>query len=430
MVAIIHCDEEEAEFLRWRRSRPEDLERGWETTRSAAVWKGTHIALIVTEDKPQNPAIAYVGRVSVGRQHGTLERDLTVTQVHALEWPVPLDELAQALPSRVRALAYKAEPLPKRSGEILLDVLTGLRPELTLVLESLQQRKPPIVVRSAAARLLAFERDAIGVALQMADFDRSLLEEAQLPETLDGPLGSFLNYMPVDGAHEDELINHDAARFLDWMGEDTNHRGWRVYAKGKQRLFIGNVNRKPAEETLGVDLIYYHVQRQSFVLVQYKEITPDGNDWSYYPSTDRDLDSQLQRMHAVDEACRKSIKKPNDYRLSETPCWLKLCRANGYIPRTSELILGMYLPHDFFRQLRGEDIGWFGYKTVPRYLDNTAFTQLVCDGWIGSAGTGDDLVREQIDASQAWGRDLIFAVLLGESPFKGERIKQRLVRFF
>ncbi|KWW98643.1 hypothetical protein LI90_270 [Carbonactinospora thermoautotrophica] len=90
----------------------------------------------------------------------------------------------------------------------------------------------------------------------------------------------------------------------------------------------------------------------------------------------------------------------------------------------------MYLPHDFFRQLRGEDIGWFGYKTVPRYLDNTAFTQLVCDGWIGSAGTGDDLVREQIDASQAWGRDLIFAVLLGESPFKGERIKQRLVRFF
>jgi hypothetical protein len=67
----------------------------------------------------------------------------------------------------------------------------------------------------------------------------------------------------------------------------------------------------------------------------------------------------------------------------------------------------------------------FSYGTVPRYLDNTTFAQLVADGWIGSSGTGTGLIKEQIEASRAGQREPILAFASGDAP-KARRTRERL----
>ena len=41
---------------------------------------------------------------------------------------------------------------------------------------------------------------------------------------------------------------------------------------GRHQLRIGNVNSTPLERVLGVDLIYRHLDSDTFVLVQYKRM--------------------------------------------------------------------------------------------------------------------------------------------------------------
>jgi hypothetical protein len=47
---------------------------------------------------------------------------------------------------------------------------------------------------------------------------------------------------------------------------------------------------------------------------------------------------------------------------------------------------------------------------------HTTFAQLVADGWIGSSGTGTNLIKEQIEASRAGQREPILAFASGEVP--------------
>ena len=82
-------------------------------------------------------------------------------------------------------------------------------------------------------------------------------------------------------------------------------------------------------------------------------------------------------MRVVDEKCLATGQQEDDYRLTAAPCWVKLCRSGSTIPRTDELIRGMYLTRAYFERLkddpqtpcRGPKGGVaFSYATVPRYL--------------------------------------------------------------
>jgi hypothetical protein len=317
---------------------------------------------------------------------------------------------------------------------VILSVLFALRPYLTEVVDRLLQPEPPIEVRGPVGRLARQARDAFGLAMQMTGFSRDPLNRWEQPHDPDQQTGSFVSGLPEGRAHERDLIRHDAERFLDWLGVDLPQLAWRLYVKGDQQLCIADVDTEREEIALGIDLIYYQETRSSLTMVQYKAMERDGDDWSYRPSGDGRIAGQLDRMRAVDEKCLQSALPGDDYRLSAAPCWIKLCRSENVIPRTDELIRGMYLARAYFERLK-DDPGTpcrgergavrFSYGTVPRYLDNTTFAQLVADGWIGSSGTGTGLIKEQIEASRAGQREPILAFASGDAP-KARRTRERL----
>jgi hypothetical protein len=270
--------------------------------------------------------------------------------------------------------------------------------------------------------------------MQMTGLSRDPLENWGVPEDLSRQSSSFLNSLPPTRAQERDLLKWDQERFPGWFGVDSHDVQWRQYAKGDQRLLIYDADTKRDEIAMGVDLIYYHEDRRSFILVQYKAMEAEGRDWAYRPSDDKHITKQVERMRDLDEKCLATGQQGDDYRLVPAPCWVKLCRSGTTIPRTDELIRGMYLTRTYFERLkddpqtpcRGPKGGvTFTYATVPRYLDNTTFAQLVSDGWIGSTGTGTELIGEQVQASREGNQQPIVAVASGDTP-KGHRTKERM----
>jgi hypothetical protein len=102
-------------------------------------------------------------------------------------------------------------------------------------------------------------------------------------------------------------------------------------------------------------------------------------------------------MRAVDRlACRDRRPADDDYRLTPSPSWHKICDPPAFIPQAADMIPGVYLAREHFEQLRndprlkGPGGGTrFGYATIPSYLDNTMFTRLVKTGFIGTSGTSN-----------------------------------------
>ncbi|WP_189822665.1 hypothetical protein [Streptomyces finlayi] len=266
--------------------------------------------------------------------------------------------------------------------------------------------------------MAGFDPDQISGWTSSEDSNQSFIERLQ---HRDGP------------SHEDDMISHDAQRFRDWLGpEDWLHRAaFTAFSQDGQRLVIYNANRKAAEKTLGVDLIYFHEARDSFILVQYKRMTREGNsEWKYYPNGDENLKGQLERMRAIDDECGRLLKDSDDYRLNSKPSWLKLCHADSILMDAKTLTSGMYLAREYFDQLftRANSAGQvraFSRKTVERYLDNTEFTELVAGGWIGSSGYGSAGVKKQLEVSLDGGREIVFAEVTGNPPSKSQRLSSR-----
>ncbi|MGW2790577.1 hypothetical protein ACWC9H_11700 [Streptomyces sp. NPDC001251] len=433
MVAILRCTPDEEKFLAGFR-RPTQFEAGWESLGEREAWKSSHVVLVVTGQASRRSLVEYVGYARSGRRAGTFGKTIEVTQLHRIAPPVPVEALSDRVHPRHRYATGMSGTLSKRAGEELLDALTTCRADLAGVIARLQERTGGFRILNRVRELFVEERDATGLALQLGGFDRSIIGEARFPDE-DGATVPVLATLPGHPAHEDHLVFHDAQRFSDWVGSDAEHLAKRLFQKGDQKLFIANVNRLPAEDTLGIDLIYHHVNRDSFILVQYKKMQQVGagrSEWGYRPDTD--LDDQLERMGQVEEACTRLDLDPLlDYRLGPQPCWIKFCKAEQIAPRGDALIGGMYLAREHVEWLRqhpnlatgprGGEL--FGYHTVPRYFDNTTFTQLVQDGWIGTRGKASEIIRAQIEASLNGSRSLVFAALIGDEMTQAERTRER-----
>lgn len=126
-------------------------------------------------------------------------------------------------------------------------------------------------------------------------------------------------------------------------------------------------------------------------------------------------------MRKVDEAWGEEEGK--DLRLIRTPTFFKLCEARSSSPARTDLVPGMYLSRAQFelamtlKSARGKKGGIrVGYGTVPRYINNTHFTGLLRDGWIGSSDVGVSQVGEQSRMSLERDRSLVLAIKRDPSP--------------
>jgi hypothetical protein len=383
--------------------------------RSESGYARRNLALVSFEgDSIDGLAVLSRGRVVATATH--VVRLSSFSEITAVD----LDSLISEVPARMRRHVVPGLLSPK-TAQAVLDALQRLSPDSGDVLKRLTALIEPQSATSLPRRaqeVLALEKDAIGLALGIAGLDRRPLE-AWTPARRVAPfLEGLLEYQ----VGEDAAISHDSRIFGGWEHLGEGATGVVEFSDGRQRLTVVNVNRRPVERALGLDLVYYHHDYASFVLVQYKlmrdEASPGGGESRlfYRPSADGNLTDELSRMRKI-VSTPLSDGVPGTYRLHAGACYIKLCRPTTFAATSTELVKGLYIPLDYWdvlnasRDVVGPRGGIrLGYETVRRYLNNSLFIALVERAWVGSRGvtTSDiiNVVRKGADA----GRSVTLAV--------------------
>lgn len=264
---------------------------------------------------------------------------------------------------------------------------------------------------------LTEERDALGLALQLFDnrlSKRALRATAPILDSRVATDPPFLVAMQNSSLPEDVGIVHDAAAFDGWIPQDIPVLGGTKFKSGDRSLTVANVNRTRIENLLGVDLLYFQEQYRSFVFVQYKRMTQNGTGPASYRPTGKSYQREYQRMQEWDELTRVG-GSPSDlgsYRLINDAFFFKLYSNPQGPPPKDQLLKGMYFPLSYWNaliaspQIRGPKGGLvISYDNAGRYLNNTAFTHLVGNGWAGTSplkeGTINRVIAEALEGRRS-----------------------------
>lgn len=396
-----------------------ERDNSFSDTLSAPDW-GAKVAelflIALGEDK-----IHYAALARRGRRVATQKHQIRFSNFVQFEPAIPFSEIERQIrpilkQHFIRSASGMGSRVPPATWKDLLRVIKQLRPNSGPDLDQLERlrRLGRDLIQTPGFRVVAHERDAVNIALRMSGFDYKEILDWSPP---DHKLAPFLRGLSSAIAREDSMVNHDAQVFGDWRKISDYQVGAVVFEHGLERLTVINVNRHKLEETLGVDLIYYFHNYDSYVMVQYKRMTKQNGQLGYRP-TEASYRSELERMREFERSFRtgKSQTDLFGYRLHSGVFYFKLCPAEVLEPTSTEMIPGMYIPLDYWdilvssRNIVGPRGGkCITYDNVGRYFNNTFFVDLVKAGWIGSAVIENDVITKIIRAALDRKRSVILA---------------------
>jgi hypothetical protein len=171
-----------------------------------------------------------------------------------------------------------------------------------------------------------------------------------------------------------------------------------TFAHGDRRMEIVNVDASGVEARTGADLIYYHLNTQSFVLVQYKRLQRRSL------TVDDRLRGQLARMDAL-AGLNHQPSQPDDWRIGPDFGFVKLTDTMAHETPADRLIRGLYLPSSYVGMLLAQGSTRLGYDTVARYLSNKQFIEFAAHGLVGTIGVTveqlQEIVNDLVDAGDS-----------------------------
>lgn len=312
--------------------------------------------------------------------------------------------------------------LPIEIWNAVISIISRLRPSKSEVINRLLERIDSTENKylGRASEIVALERDAVGVSLDIFDSTRNTRKNTLGNWHPQSPiLPPFLVGVDEISLSEEQILAHDLNVFP--QGERYAHLYGTQFQLKDRILNIIYANRTSLERNVGVDLIYYNHSFEAYTLVQYKRLRSEGaradalNDFIYRVGYGRNFFGQISRMREFRESHPDEWKEPMtwlDYRLNGDGFFFKFCDSIALKPLSSELTKGMYLPREYVESLINSDVTngprggtVINYENVKRHLNTTDFTKLVRDGWIGTRGISNEslteLIKQELHAKRA-----------------------------
>lgn len=319
--------------------------------------------------------------------------------------------------------------IPQNEWQLIIDAIKRQRPELAKRLDdliALRERQSGLAGSDMRTLRLSEQRDAVGLALDIASLDRhTILRGAKLSniETATSVL-DLLDHLPL---YEQDLIRKDQAAFQSILGQKVQSGSFK--GAGGREVRVHVFDKKPLESVLGIDLLIFLADFESYLLLQYKSMEnkkdEKGSTWSYL------VDSQIrQQIDSMNDAVVAIAGLPpihpnamNQWRLSNEAFYFKFCETARPHDRDDSLVAGITLGHDHlkrfleFPEAQGDKGGHrVGYRNCLRYLNNTQFVELAREGWIGCDSRGLSIITEILRGGQYGGRAAMLAVIEGTAP--------------
>lgn len=434
---IVHFDEEQRrDFLqeeRWNQSFSDAL--------SVQDWKMRQLQVVLLSFT--GTTIDYICIATKGNRVATAKYRVEFSDLVNLD-SVSLKDVERLLSLNtkyhfLRSSSGRGGRIPRKTWGEILQALRELRPKISDEIDRLISLTAISKYRltGTAADILLQEREALGAALDIFSGSNQLRKEvfrawapkldevkdydekelvAQLIPSEEGA-SCFLSGISKRHIQEESAIQHD---LFNWENEKaTLHRmGVSAFKQGSRILEVVYANKNALETTLGVDLIYYNQEYQSFVLVQYKLMEKKSDIEGYFYRPDDQLNREIKRMNKFlkDHGDNKKISAHNEYRINSDGFLFKLVPNKGLQAASEKLISGMYLTREYMEFLLGSKgpKGKKGGKIIsftnsPRYLTNTEFSNYVNRGWIGSNCKQSEVLSKLIKVFLKTGRAVLVA---------------------
>ncbi|MGO2664908.1 hypothetical protein [Microbacteriaceae] len=358
-----------------------------------------------------------VTRGVAGIASGTLRA--TLSPVLRLLAPLELGELReQAVSMSPIPQHFYAHRLDSPTARALLDYLRQTDPTVGPWLDSVFRSPRTFDDEVQQSRIEA--RDAVLLASQIADVPLPADAFSEPPSASENEtlLDTVLN-AGYERDMEEELLPLDLQRFDGKLIADQRAASLAVFEdhNGQRKLLVMSVNKKPIEEELGIDLLYWDQVHDAFTFVQYKRLeradSGDENgsyEWVYRRKNE--IEKQLNLMPKG----REVPKKAADWRAFDTPFWFKFVRGDAGRKLDGKTLKGMYVSADWMRLAMTDSTFKVGprggfrvtYKNT-KYLLRGVFAQLISRGFIGTASTRSQAFRKAMQNLGA-DRELIIAI--------------------
>ena len=293
-----------------------------------------------------------------------------------------------------------------------------------------------------ARSIVRQEHDAVEMALRIANMIPRSSYDWSPTKQGKSEIRSFFTGLQPSGYLEDDIVRWELDKIPGFEVLDKTVFGHYVLGDGKTVLHTFHANKNALEKTMGVDLIYFNEQHESFILVQYKMAEPQGGD-NVFRFPNQQLTTEVKRMDAIHEVLLKEAKNlggnrlTKDYRITEDPFFLKFCPRDGFDPDANEQVRGMIIPLSMWRDVEGDVSSAFddpqggkifGFENCPRYFDNTGFKSLIQEGWVGTSSVTRAFLEGVVTEIINNGKSLVLAAKLailpavaGSSPKKRKR---------
>ena len=344
-------------------------------------------------------AVWFLARVDGDSRADDIRWTLSLRSVTGLNYPLELSRFKAVLKAPQRRPLSEQGAFTKQATEVVLGVVLDHQHSLGPLLDELFAIRHVDLPEDRQVKF-AQERDGIASLFSFTGFPGLLPEDGLLSDREAAELQNRDSFLPETQSGtplEDPMVEHDANTFLGWSPSDSDKLGMRTYTDGAQRkLMVMSVNRWAIETRLGPDLIYYHVQRRSFVLVQYKRMIIEGSTWRY--RADDHFRHQLKVMSDLDERCRIA-GDDGRFRLLSTPSFVKICRLDALDIDSLSMVSGMCMPREQVEVYLAHPNSpqTFEYGIVRDYMTSTLFALLIANGYLGTGGAASDLVKQEID---------------------------------
>ena len=361
-----------------------------------------------------------------GISAGTGLARLNMQDLKPLARPIGFDELQSGVPNRLQThlkrVLLGGGILPPKTLEAFVDRIVELDASVgrQLARYSGRRRKALRRFESRAKEHLAFQKETLGIALEISGISRDELLEWQ---PVDGSQQSFLDGLPGVQVREDTMLLADFSTVPGFGTiDEITHYGSKVFQNAEYppvRLTVIMANRLPLEQQTGADLIYFNEAYRSFVMVQYKAMEKGSDQPEFRWQADDQFVQEIERMDALLAELNKiqSGIDPDGYRFSENPFFLKFCPRVVFNPDDKGLFKSIYLPLDLWKRsnaagrLKGSKGGsLLTFQNVGRRINNSEFVGLVSGSWVGTSIEQSAILGQLIRDVLASGKTVTFAI--------------------
>lgn len=365
---------------------------------------------------------ALMERMKIGSGTGKLKMRLFSPVM--FDDPVELKDLPASLRRpQLFSTSLNLRRLEQKTWRKMFDRIKVLRAQNAAALDALAKRqfedRRIFPVNRRTERLME-QRDAIGIAVQVAGLDRPRVLKSLDRSKVDAA-DSALDLLDSERIQEQDAIRIDKAVFGRLLTRGMRHARFSNGRGAEVRIHV--FDRKPLESVLGIDLLIYMPLYKAYILVQYKMMrraSPGKGTW-YYP-VDRHLMAQLSAMNRAANILQQGSAYPipiEDWRLTEEMFFWKFCESTRASDSESSLVHGITLPRthleSFLRappQRKGRSTAKrVGYENCTRYLTTSQFVDLAKAGWIGGGASARAFIERILKANRRGGRQTLLAVI-------------------